>query len=122
MNQPTMTILYVEDPAASAGFYENLLGKPPLDSSPGFAMFELSPAAILGLWRRSAVVPPATPAGGGEIAVTAPDAAAVDAMHRDWKARGIEIAQPPADMDFGRTFVGLDPDRHRLRVFAPARP
>ena len=23
-------------------------------------------------------------------------------------------------MDFGRTFVGLDPDGHRLRVFAPA--
>jgi hypothetical protein len=23
-------------------------------------------------------------------------------------------------MDFGRTFVGLDPDGHRMRVFAPA--
>ena len=23
-------------------------------------------------------------------------------------------------MDFGRTFVALDPDGHRLRVFAPA--
>ena len=121
MNQPTMTILYVENPAASAGFYEKLLGKPPLEASPGFAMFELAPAAMLGLWRRGDVAPAATPAGGGEIAFTAADGAAVEAMHRDWKARGIEIAQPPADMDFGRTFVGLDPDRHRLRVFAPVR-
>jgi hypothetical protein len=28
--------------------------------------------------------------------------------------------QPPTDMDFGRTFVALDPDGDRLRVFAPA--
>ena len=26
----------------------------------------------------------------------------------------------PTDMEFGRTFVALDPDGHRLRVFAPA--
>ena len=28
--------------------------------------------------------------------------------------------QAPTDLDFGRTFVALDPDGHRLRVFAPA--
>jgi hypothetical protein len=26
------------------------------------------------------------------------------------------MLQAPADMDFGRTFVALDPDNHRLRV------
>jgi predicted enzyme related to lactoylglutathione lyase len=26
--------------------------------------------------------------------------------------------QQPTDIDFGRTFVGLDPDGHRLRVFS----
>ena len=33
---------------------------------------------------------------------------------------GVKILQPPTDMDFGRTFVALDPDGHRLRVFAAA--
>jgi hypothetical protein len=32
----------------------------------------------------------------------------------------VSIIQEPTDMDFGRTFVGLDPDGHRVRVFAPA--
>jgi len=32
----------------------------------------------------------------------------------------VSILQGPTDMEFGRTFVGLDPDGHRLRIFAPA--
>jgi hypothetical protein len=28
------------------------------------------------------------------------------------------MAQTPTEMDFGTTFVALDPDGHRLRVFA----
>ena len=31
----------------------------------------------------------------------------------------LAIAQAPATLDFGHTFVALDPDGHRLRVFAP---
>ena len=33
--------------------------------------------------------------------------------------RGVKIAQAPTRMDFGYTFLGLDPDGHRVRVFAP---
>ncbi len=122
MTDPNMMILYVESPAASVTFYRSLLGKPPLEMSPTFAMFEMNAGTMLGLWSRQDVAPAATPAGGGEIAFTMPDAAAVDAVHAEWRRRGLEIAQAPTDMDFGRTFVALDPDRHRLRVFAPAQP
>jgi predicted enzyme related to lactoylglutathione lyase len=45
---------------------------------------------------------------------------AVGVTHADWSKRGLTIAQPPTQMDFGHTFVALDPDGHRLRVFAPA--
>jgi hypothetical protein len=45
--------------------------------------------------------------------------AAVDATFADWSGRGLPIAQKPTGMDFGYTFVALDPDGHRLRVFAP---
>jgi hypothetical protein len=30
----------------------------------------------------------------------------------------VRIVQSPCDLDFGHTFVGLDADGHRLRVFA----
>jgi hypothetical protein len=29
----------------------------------------------------------------------------------------VTVAQKPVDMDFGRTFVILDPDGHRIRAY-----
>jgi catechol 2,3-dioxygenase-like lactoylglutathione lyase family enzyme len=123
MPDVNFVILYVESPQASAAFYTDLLGRPPVESSPTFAMFAMESGVMLGLWRRHAVAPPAAASmGGGEIAFTVGDAAAVQAVHADWRGRGLRIAQPPTPMDFGHTFVALDPDGHRLRVFAPAAP
>jgi predicted enzyme related to lactoylglutathione lyase len=51
-----------------------------------------------------------------------PDADAVRATHESWKGFGLKVAQAPTAMDFGVTCVALDPDGHRLRVFAPAVP
>ena len=113
-------LLYVDNPPASAAFYGSLLGRPPIETSPTFAMVPLAEGVMLGLWARATVAPAATaPAGGSEIAFTVADAAAVDATHADWKKRGLAIAQAPVDLDFGHTFVALDPDGHRLRVFVP---
>lgn len=115
-------ILYVDSPLSSARFYAGLLGREPLESSATFAMFALPSGIMLGLWSRHTVEPAAQAAGGGaEIAMTVTDAAAVDAAHADWAARGLAILQAPTDLDFGRTFVALDPDGHRLRVFAPGQ-
>ena len=113
-------LLYVESPAASAAFYQKLLGRPPVEQSPTFAMFPMDSGVMLGLWSRHTVEPAAGAAGGGgEIAVTVRDAAAVDKTHAAWKALGLPILQEPTNLDFGRTFVALDPDGHRLRVFVP---
>jgi predicted enzyme related to lactoylglutathione lyase len=113
-------LLYVDSPAASAVFYADLLGREPVETSPTFAMFPLREGVMLGLWSRHTVEPAAQAAGGGgEIAFIAEDA---DAVHADWVRRGLAIAQAPTDMDFGRTFVALDPDGHRLRVLVPAAP
>jgi catechol 2,3-dioxygenase-like lactoylglutathione lyase family enzyme len=121
MIEPNFVILYVDSPPASADFYADLLGRPPVEASPTFAMFALNPGVMLGLWSRATVAPAAgAPAGSGEIAFTAREAGEVDATHADWRKRGLTVVQPPTDMDFGRTFVALDPDGHRLRVFAPA--
>ncbi|HWM47596.1 MAG TPA: VOC family protein [Xanthobacteraceae bacterium] len=119
---PNFVILYVKDAAASADFYASLLGRAPAQAAPTFAAFPLASGVTLGLWTRGDVAPPVTGTGDrAEICFPVADAGAVRAMHEDWRARGLKIAQTPTAMDFGATFVALDPDGHRLRVFAPAR-
>ena len=121
MPDPNFVLLYVDNPPSSAAFYTDLLGKQPVESSTTFAMFALSSGVMLGLWSRKTVQPaPTSAAGGGELAIAVADRDAVETAHADWSKRGLKIAQVPTDMDFGRTFVALDPDGHRLRVFAPS--
>jgi catechol 2,3-dioxygenase-like lactoylglutathione lyase family enzyme len=113
-------MLYVDDPTASATFYSFLLGRHPVESTPSFAMLPLSDGVMLGLWSKDTVAPAATPPGGGEVAFKVADAATLQATYEDWQERGVRIAQKPTAMDFGHTFVALDRDGHRLRVFAEA--
>ncbi|MFA6157931.1 VOC family protein [Mesorhizobium sp.] len=118
MTQPNFVILYVDQPQRSGAFYGALFGREPVESSAIFVLFVLDNGFKLGLWSRHTVEPAASAAGGGAEIVFALDAAdAVDAAHADWASRGLKILQTPTDMDFGRTFVALDPDNHRLRVY-----
>ena len=120
MPSPNFVLLYVGSPEASGAFYAKLLERQPVETSPTFVMFALENGVMLGLWSRHTVEPAASAAGGGaEFAFTV-EPAALDATFAAWKQRGIAILQQPTDMDFGRTFVGLDPDGHRLRVFSPS--
>ncbi len=121
MFNPNFVLLYVNDPSASAAFYQALLGQAPVEASPTFAMFALQSGVMLGLWSKHTVEPAAPHSfGGSELAFTVDDASAVRGKYAEWAERGLPIAQPPTDLDFGHTFVALDPDGHRLRVFAPA--
>ena len=120
MPEFSFILLYVESPPASAAFYADLLDCEPIEQSPTFAMLPLRDGVMLGLWSRKTVEPkPASAPGASEVAFTVADADAVRAVHADWAKRGLTIAQAPTAMDFGTTFVALDPDGHRLRVFAP---
>jgi predicted enzyme related to lactoylglutathione lyase len=115
-----LVVLYVKDSEASAAFYETLLDRNIMQSSPKFSMLPLGGGATLGLWQREDVEPRVgKELGGGEIAFTVADADAVRSTHEAWKARGAKIAQAPTALPFGHSFVALDPDGHRLRVFAP---
>jgi len=110
---------FVRDPLASAAFYSALLGAPPVEQSPSFAMLPLRDGVMLGLWSFATAEPPAsTVPGSSEISFTVASAEEVEAMHAAWVARGLVIAQKPERMEFGHTFVALDPDGHRLRVLA----
>jgi len=120
MADPNFIILYVANPNVSTSFYADLLQKPPVESSPAFAMFALDGGVMLGLWARDAVAPASSiTGGGGELAFTVQSKDDVNTRHTDWSGCGITIAQAPTTMDFGYTFTALDPDGHRLRVFCP---
>lgn len=121
MNDNIFTILYVDSPARSVEFYTQLLGKPPVEHSEGFAMYVLGGGGKLGLWARQGVVPkPLALAGGAELAFAVSSDAAVDQAHADWLARGLPVAQAPTQLDFGYTATTRDPDGHPLRFFCPA--
>ncbi|WP_375069006.1 VOC family protein [Stenotrophomonas lactitubi] len=121
MFKPSTLLQYVRDVATSATFYSGILGKPPIEQSPGFALFLLGGGAALGLWQRDDVQPPVTAeAGAAELATVVADAATVKRMHDEWRALGVQITQAPVTLEFGHTFVGVDPDGHRLRVYSRA--
>ena len=108
-------LLFVENPQQSGVFYQELLGLAPVQNSPTFVMFMLKNGVALGLWSRHTAEPAVSLIGGGsEICFPADD---VDAVYNTWQQKGIPIIQKPTDMDFGRTFVAVDPDGHRIRVY-----
>ena len=118
-------LLYVKSPAASAAFYERLLGRKPVESSPTFAMIPLgnggsrNESMFLGLWMRDAVEPQAAgQPGSSEFAFVVETSEEVKRVHAEWSGEGVRILQPPAKMDFGTTFTAADPDGHRIRVFS----
>ena len=121
MLHPDFLLLYVADPLRSSAFYSRLLGVDPVESAPTFVLFVFPGGSKLGLWLRDDVEPrPQVAAGAAEWALAVGDNAEVSRLHDEWKAGGVPMAQDPVDLDFGFTFVALDPDGHRLRVFAPS--
>lgn len=119
MTTPNMILLYVNDTAASAAFYGDLLGQPAASLSPNFAALPLDNGMTLGLWGRAQAKPATTAKDGGangEIVFMVENKPKIDALYADWQTRGLRIQQELTVLDFGPTFVALDPDGHRLRV------
>ena len=121
MFKPSTLLQYVRDVATSATFYSGILGTAPVEQSPGFALFLLGDGAALGLWQRDDVKPPVDAQGGAaELAMVVANPDEVRQLHDAWRALGVQIAQAPVTLEFGYTFVGVDPDGHRLRVYSRA--
>lgn len=128
MQTPDLLLLYVKDVDKSAGFYRDLLNREPQAAFPTYVAFSLDGGFTLALWsaeraaeewakqRATANLPPAESGNRFELAFQVEDEEAIETMYSDWRQRGIKIAQEPMTAVFGRTFVGLDPDGHRIRV------
>ena len=72
-------MLYVEDSIKSSTFYEKMLNAKPVEASPCFAMFELTPPTTLGLWKRADVLPKVNAvAGSNEVGFQVESKEAVD--------------------------------------------
>lgn len=120
MDMPNLILLYVDDPAVSAAFYENLLGHPPIAAFPSYVAFAFENGLYLGLWSTKAANFVSSGTGHrSELAFMVPDDDAVEERYKTWRAAGVSIEQEPMTAVFGRTFVALDPDGHRLRVCTP---
>ncbi len=108
-------LLFVKNPIESGQFYTKLLGLESIEQSPTFVSFILPNGVLLGLWSRFTAEPTVqASAGASEICFSTDD---VDALYDEWGKKGITIIQKPSDLDFGRTFVAIDPDGHRIRVY-----
>lgn len=108
-------LLFVANPQKSSLFYQNLFEIKPIEESPTFVMFALSNGVMLGLWSKYTAEPRVEASSGAlEICFPTED---VDALYETWGKKHVTIAQKPTNMDFGRTFVILDPDGHRIRVY-----
>lgn len=108
-------LLFVTNPQESGKFYRQLFQLEPIEESPTFVMFALANGVMLGLWSKYTAEPPVIASAGAlEICFPAED---IDALYEAWGKKHVTIAQKPTDMDFGRTFVVLDPDGHRIRAY-----
>lgn len=117
MLSPTLgfTLLFVKSPQKSSLFYQEIFNLKPIEESPTFVMFALKNGVMLGLWSKYTAEPRVeAPAGALEICFPVEN---VDELYEEWGRKYVTVAQKPTDMDFGYTFVVLDPDGHRIRVY-----
>ncbi|KQY33952.1 MULTISPECIES: VOC family protein [Rhizobium/Agrobacterium group] len=111
-------VLPVESPAESAVFYMAMFGALPLELSPSYAVVLMNDALRLGLARKNKQ-PAAVNANDAELPIFVAGREGVDALHDEWRRKGVTIVQEPAASDSDYTFTCTDPDGHRLRVFTP---
>ena len=120
MTTPNLILLYVNDPLASAAFYENLFELPPVARFPTYVAFTFPNGLSVGLWSTQAKN--FVSGGSGhrsELAFMVPDDEAIRRLQERWAAAGAAIEQPLHQAVFGLTFVATDPDGHRIRVCRP---
>ncbi|MCV9998360.1 drug:proton antiporter [Pararhizobium sp. YC-54] len=112
-------ILPVESPADSAVFYMAMFGAMPLELSPTYAVVQMNDALKLGLKAKKKMLPAAMNANDAELPIFVAGREGVDALHDEWRKKGVTILQAPISSNSGYTFTCADPDGHRLRIFTP---
>jgi hypothetical protein len=120
MQAPNLVLIYVNDPLASAHFYEQLFEKKPVAAFPTYVAFTFENGFSVGLWSTKAK----NFLSGGEghrseLAFMVTDEGEVRKLRERWGSLGVKVEQDLHEAVFGLTFVALDPDGHRIRVCIP---
>ncbi|MBV4366672.1 drug:proton antiporter [Erwinia sp. BNK-24-b] len=118
MISATMTILYVANPVKSARFYADLFHLQHEEAFPTFCQITLPGGFQLGLWSKYTAEPlaPQRQESSGELFITAGSRQEVDDTFIEWGNKLVTMIQKPVALDFGYTFVAIDPDGQRIRV------
>ncbi|MCW8336554.1 glyoxalase [Vibrio paucivorans] len=112
-------VLYVTEVKASSAFYAQLFDCTAEMLSPSFAVIEFASNVKVTLQQIDSLTPTSVVTGGGtELSIPVESKAVLEKIYRSWLLKGIEFAQLPEESVFGINFVALDPDGHRIRVFA----
>jgi predicted enzyme related to lactoylglutathione lyase len=116
LHKPNLFIVYVNDVAASAAFYQDLFNLVPSLATPRFVAFPLEGGIDLALWSGAGAVRRDT-ARTSEVCLNIDGGfEAIDALYAEWSAKGVNVVEEPHDDLFGRTFVITDPDGNLIRV------
>lgn len=117
---PNLIILYVDNPIVSSGFYQKLFNTEPDVMLPTWVAFSFNNGLNLGLWSTTASDFISCGVGSRtELSFMVKDIQEVDVLYQQWSESGVQIEQEPKNAVFGKTFVALDPDGHRIRVCIP---
>ena len=111
---PESVLLYVEDPARSAQFYERLFGRAPVAAFPTGVAFRSTTAAPACGRPARVISCRAAPATGRTFA--SDDDREVRRLYDAWQSLGVPFEQAPMTPCPARR---RDPDGHRLRVCTP---
>lgn len=117
MITPNQLLVYVNDTATSALFYEKLFDTKPVAAYPNYVAFEFNNHFYFCLWSTKAK--DFVSGGEGhrsELSFMLKEEQEVHNLYNKWKSLDVVIEQEPHNAIFGLTFVALDPDGHRIRV------
>lgn len=113
--EPNQVVIYVKDGATSRSFYGKTLGYDVKQLSPNFSVASLGNGWSLAILERDGT-DDSKPIGGFELVIELESRDAVDAALTNWRSKDVTIVEELADVPYGYTFVGTDPDGVRLRV------
>jgi predicted enzyme related to lactoylglutathione lyase len=110
----TYAIVTTEDMPRARRFFTEKLGLGTEDDmGDEFSQFTTRDGTLWAIMRRPNDAPPLAT----KLYLLVED---VDAAHKLWQERGVEMVSDPHDEPFGRTFAFKDPDGRVLHAYAPA--
>lgn len=117
MAAPNLFLIYVTDVEQATRFYSDLFEMEPSVVTPRYVPFEVAPGVLFALWSGKPENLDGNPRRTSEVGLMIPGTAdTVDALHKEWIAKGVTEVEAPNDDVFGRTFVISDPDGNLIRV------